>query len=87
MEGGIDREEALTWAGQHEAVDLLKIAATMGANAHDRYVHVGRAVGGATERAFMALAEAEKVHQGQLMQAFGNLQAAARQEPCAPQLR
>ena len=69
MEGGIDREEALTWAGQHEAVDVLAFAATMEANAHDRYIHVGRAVGGATERAFVALAEAEKVHLGQLMQA------------------
>ena len=70
MEGGIDREEALTWAGQHEAVDVLAFAATMEANAHDRYIHVGRAVGDATERAFVALAEAEKVHLGQLMQAY-----------------
>jgi sulfur-carrier protein adenylyltransferase/sulfurtransferase len=71
MEGGIDREEALAWARQREAADVLEFAATMEANAHDRYIHVGRAVGGTTERAFVDLAEAEKVHMGQLMQAFG----------------
>lgn len=71
MEGGIDREEALAWARQHEAVDVLEFAAVMEANAHDRYIHVGRAVGGATEKAFVELAEAEKVHLEQLMRAFG----------------
>ena len=71
MEGGIDRAEALAWARQREAVDVIEFAAVMEANAHDRYIHVGRAVGGATERAFLKLAEAEKVHLDQLMRAFG----------------
>lgn len=71
MEGGIDRQAALAWANKSAAVDVLEFAAAMEANAHDRYIHVGRAVGGAVERAFLELAQAEKVHLGQLMQAFG----------------
>jgi rubrerythrin len=70
MEGGVDREEALAWARQREAVDVPEFAAAMEANAHDRYILVGRAVGGATERVFFELAEAEKVHLNQLLEAF-----------------
>ena len=50
--------------------DDMDFAAAMEANAHDRYILVGRAVGGATERAFIDLAEAEKVHLDQLLEAF-----------------
>jgi len=70
MEGGIERDKAVKWAVQSDVVDVLEFAAAMEANAHDRYIHVGRAVGGATERAFIQLANAEKVHLDQLMQAF-----------------
>lgn len=70
MEGGIDLEQALTWAAGREAADLLELAATMEANAHDRYILVGRELGGEIETVLMKLAEAEKVHLGQLMEAF-----------------
>ncbi len=70
VEGGISLEEALAWCQTREAVDVLELAATMEANAHDRYVHVGRAVGGATREAFFQLAEAERVHMDQLLAAF-----------------
>jgi rhodanese-related sulfurtransferase/rubrerythrin len=70
MEGGIDREKAITWASGRQAVDVLEFAAAMEANAHDRYIQVGRAVGGSTETAFIQLAEAEKYHLNQLLLAF-----------------
>jgi rubrerythrin len=70
MEGGIRLEEALSWAREANAVDVLEFAAAMEANAHDRYITVGRAVGGATEKAFVQLAEAEKGHLNQLLDAF-----------------
>lgn len=70
MEGGIDRANAIAWAKESQVVDVLEFAAAMEANAHDRYIHVGRAVGGATEDAFIELAEAEKFHLNQLLRAF-----------------
>ena len=42
----------------------------MEANAHDRYIRIGRGVGGEVQRAFEVLAEAEKVHLHNLMKAF-----------------
>lgn len=70
MEGGIELDKSIKWAIQSDVVDVLEFAAAMEANAHDRYVHVGRSVGGATEQAFIQLANAEKVHLDQLLQAF-----------------
>jgi sulfur-carrier protein adenylyltransferase/sulfurtransferase len=70
MEGGINRNQALEWSRTHKIADVLEFAATMEANAHDRYIQVGRALCGATERAFITLAEAEKKHLDQLLQAY-----------------
>ncbi len=70
MEGGINRNEALQWARSRVISDVLEFAAAMEANAHDRYIQVGRALGRATERAFITLAEAEKKHLDQLLQAY-----------------
>jgi len=58
------------WATQSDAVDVLESATAMEADAHDRYIHIGRAVGGATEQSFIQLANAEKVHLDQLLRVF-----------------
>ena len=77
MEGGIDSGTALAWARSHETVDVLEFTLAMEANACDRYIRIGRALGGATERVFMDLAEAERAHLQQLMKAFQSRRGAA----------
>jgi len=75
MEGGIDRQTALDWARSRPLADVLEFLVTMEANAHDRYVVVGRAIGGRIERIFVELAEAERHHIDQLMEMFATARA------------
>lgn len=70
IEGGIRRDQALAWARQSKAVDVLEFAATLEANARDRYIHAGRQLGGDIERAFLQLADSEKGHLDELVSFF-----------------
>lgn len=70
MEGGIDKAEALAWLEGKGAADVLEFAAAMEANAHDRYLRIGKSLGGEAQRIFSEIAEAEKVHLDRLLAAF-----------------
>lgn len=67
MEGGISKPEALAWLRGKGAADVFDFTAAMEANAHDRYLRIGRALGGGAQRVFAEIAEAEKVHLDMLL--------------------
>ena len=78
MEGGMSRAEAVAWIDAGSGlIDALELTAVMEANAHDRYIRIGRGIGAEVQRAFEVLAEAEKSHQDQLMTAFAEQRARA----------
>ena len=70
VEGGMRNEDVLRWIGQKEAEDVLELAVVMEANAHDRYIRVGRGLTGDARDVFVQLARAEKVHLDRLQKAF-----------------
>ncbi|MBW2523875.1 MAG: hypothetical protein JRI23_06865 [Deltaproteobacteria bacterium] len=70
MEGGIPRKEAMAWLEGKGPADLFEFTAAMEANAHDRYLRLGQQLGGAAQRVFSEIAEAEKVHLDRLLAAF-----------------
>lgn len=70
MEGGIRKAEALAWLEGKGAADVFEFAAAMEANAHDRYLRIGRKLGEPTQRVFSEIAEAEKEHLDRLIAAF-----------------
>lgn len=70
MEGGIALGAALEWLHDRPLEDALEFCAAMEANAHDRYIRLGRSLGAPVQAVFVQLAEAEKVHLEQLMDAF-----------------
>lgn len=70
MEGGIALDKALAWLRDRPLEDALEFCAAMEANAHDRYIRLGRSLGAPVQAVFVQLAEAEKVHLEQLMAAF-----------------
>jgi rubrerythrin len=77
MEGGISKADALSWI-ERGAIDALELTAAMEANAYDRYIRIGRGLGGDPQRVFVELAEAEKVHLDRLMEAFSEALSAQR---------
>lgn len=70
MEGGIRKSDALAWLAGKGAADAFEFTAAMEANAHDRYLRIGKQLGGDAQRVFSELAEAEKVHLERLLASF-----------------
>jgi rubrerythrin len=63
LEGGIPLGEAITWARGKPLREILELAIAMEANALDRYIKMGRAVGDERSRmVFLALAGEERGH-------------------------
>jgi len=66
----IPKSAALAWLEDKGAADAFEFTAAMEANAHDRYLRIGKQLGGSAARIFSEIAEAEKVHLDRLLVAL-----------------
>ena len=71
MEGGVPLADALAWADDRSALEVLEFSLAAEANAYDRYLKIAKETKNeAIKDTFFKLSEAEKVHLNRLSLAF-----------------